>query len=408
MRMAGPILNLTMVNMCVMASRSVALEPAVRRPFTRSSKNLLMASIWSWSFSQNIYCSSMRSDSDTVVAPAVQAARRMSRAAFASLRSEITQSFSAMKSRRSIIISCKSSGKATSPASLWASSICSSVRIASSLSVSRSKGSLGTVGRASKSWRKAAAAPRVIGETMCLRRKRSCKAASSSPSNSSLEAATTHFSGTSIRVSPLSKTRSFNKVSRQFKIAEFALNTSSRKATSAWGRKPSTLRFSLSFSKAFKDNGPKTSSGTEKRVKRRSKYSPPQTRAMRRARRLFAVPGGPRKRTFSLPRKASKRSLASTARSCKPSVRQCCAFCMRSCRSRSSSSRPEDVSSSCSASDLSSEIFPCTLSSISLTRDVASCRLTSNSQTLADSSFQSLNVRWLICFPADASTRFTG
>ena len=37
---------------------------------------------------------------------------------------------------------------------------------------------------------------------------------------------------------------------------------SSRKATSAWGRKPSTLRFSLSFSKAFKDNGPKTSSGT--------------------------------------------------------------------------------------------------------------------------------------------------
>jgi len=43
----------------------------------------------------------------------------------------------------------------------------------------------------------------------------------------------------------------------------------------------------------FIDSGPNSSSGTEKRVSRRSKYRPPVRRARRRESSLLAVPGGP-------------------------------------------------------------------------------------------------------------------
>mmetsp|Transcript_50316 Transcript_50316/g.116819 ORF Transcript_50316/g.116819 Transcript_50316/m.116819 type:complete len:215 (+) Transcript_50316:1168-1812(+) len=146
-------------------------------------------------------------------------------------------------------------------------------------------------------------------------------------------------------------------------MEEFALNTSSRKATSASGRNPSTFLRSSSFSKAFKDSGPKTSSGTEKRVSKRSKKKPSQTCDSLRANKLFAVPGGPKRKRCSPLRAASSRSFASTERSTRPSVssaRACSIFCAKGgCSATSPSggcsavamllSTARRVSASCSA-----------------------------------------------------------
>ena len=74
--------------------------------------------------------------------------------------------------------------------------------------------------------------------TLQRMRKRSYKASSSSDSGSSLLAATRHTSGTGVRSLPLSKSRSLSSVSSVFKMALFALNTSSMNATSACARAP--------------------------------------------------------------------------------------------------------------------------------------------------------------------------
>jgi len=58
----------------------------------------------------------------------------------------------------------------------------------------------------------------------------------------SLLAASTATSGVRTRRLPLSKQRSLSSISRAFRIAELALNTSSRKAMPAVGRKPSVRR----------------------------------------------------------------------------------------------------------------------------------------------------------------------
>ena len=56
------------------------------------------------------------------------------------------------------------------------------------------------------------------------------------------------------------------------------------------------------------DRGPKSSSGTENRVRRRSKYVPPVKRAMRRDSSDLAVPGGPSSNRCSPANAASSRS----------------------------------------------------------------------------------------------------
>ena len=55
-------------------------------------------------------------------------------------------------------------------------------------------------------------------------------------------AAMTLMSGVRVRPTPLSNSRSLSSVSSAFRIAEFALNTSSRKAMPAVGRKPAVRR----------------------------------------------------------------------------------------------------------------------------------------------------------------------
>jgi hypothetical protein len=57
-------------------------------------------------------------------------------------------------------------------------------------------------------------------------------------------------------------------VRRLFRIALLALNISSRRARWAVGRQPSIFRRNSSSSRAFKESGPKISSGVEKLVRR--------------------------------------------------------------------------------------------------------------------------------------------
>mmetsp|Transcript_42910 Transcript_42910/g.115323 ORF Transcript_42910/g.115323 Transcript_42910/m.115323 type:complete len:278 (-) Transcript_42910:346-1179(-) len=92
------------------------------------------------------------------------------------------------------------------------------------------------------------------------------------------------------------------------------------KATSQSGRKPSVFRQSSSLSNAWSDSGPKISSGTEKRVNRRSKNEPAHMPESRRESRLFAVPGEPSRKRCSPESAANKSSLASTDRSMRPFV----------------------------------------------------------------------------------------
>ena len=80
------------------------------------------------------------------------------------------------------------------------------------------------------------------GATGTRTRKRSWKACSASSVGTSLLAATTEMSGALRRCVPLSNSRSFKSVSSAFRMAELALNTSSRKAMPAVGRKPSVRR----------------------------------------------------------------------------------------------------------------------------------------------------------------------
>mmetsp|Transcript_1056 Transcript_1056/g.3258 ORF Transcript_1056/g.3258 Transcript_1056/m.3258 type:complete len:260 (-) Transcript_1056:429-1208(-) len=155
--------------------------------------------------------------------------------------------------------------------------------------------------------------------TSFLMRKRSYSASSSSDSGNSLLAPTRHSSGTGSRSVPLSKRRSFRIVSSAFRMAEFALKISSMNATSAVGRYPSVFLLYSSRSSPLIDSGPNSSSGTEKRVSKRSKYSPP----VRDDRRLdssdLAVPGGPSSSRCSPQSAASSIKRTSISRSNRPS-----------------------------------------------------------------------------------------
>ena len=78
-------------------------------------------------------------------------------------------------------------------------------------------------------------------------------------------------------------------------------------ATSAVGRYPAVCRTYRSDSRPAMERGPKSSSGTEKRVSRRSKYFPPVSAASRRDSSDLAVPGGPRRSRCSPARAARSR-----------------------------------------------------------------------------------------------------
>jgi len=108
-------------------------------------------------------------------------------------------------------------------------------------------------------------------DTVLRIRNLSYKASNSSLSGSSFEAPTMQSRGTSILSAPLSNSLSFSKVSKALRIAELALKISSTKATWAVGRYPSIWRWYLSSSRPFMLSGPKSSSGTENLVSRRSK-----------------------------------------------------------------------------------------------------------------------------------------
>jgi hypothetical protein len=82
----------------------------------------------------------------------------------------------------------------------------------------------------------------LTGATGTRTRKRSKKASSASSAGTSLLAPTTLISGVRTRPLPLSNSRSLSSVSSALRIAELALNTSSRKAMPAVGRKPSVRR----------------------------------------------------------------------------------------------------------------------------------------------------------------------
>mmetsp|Transcript_14974 Transcript_14974/g.45195 ORF Transcript_14974/g.45195 Transcript_14974/m.45195 type:complete len:201 (+) Transcript_14974:1396-1998(+) len=105
-------------------------------------------------------------------------------------------------------------------------------------------------------------------------RNRSYNASSSSLSGSSLLAPTRQMRGTVMRSVPLSNRRSLRMVSSVLRMALLALKISSMNATEPVGRYPSVCRTYRSSSRACIDNGPNSSSGTEKRVRRRSKKGP--------------------------------------------------------------------------------------------------------------------------------------
>ena len=92
-------------------------------------------------------------------------------------------------------------------------------------------------------------------------------------------------------------------------MAEFALKTSSTKATVAVGRYPSVWRTYWSFSRPRMDSGPNSSSGTEKRVRRRSKNeAPPHTAERRRPSSDLAVPGDEEEGVLSAKRREEQES----------------------------------------------------------------------------------------------------
>lgn len=106
-------------------------------------------------------------------------------------------------------------------------------------------------------------------------RKRSKSASSSLPSGNSLDAPNSVTSGTEVGCPSLWNTRSFTTESREFRMALFALKTSSTNANSASGSFPVTTRAKRSCSSAFSEIAPKSSSGVENFVTSRSKYVPP-------------------------------------------------------------------------------------------------------------------------------------
>mmetsp|Transcript_7342 Transcript_7342/g.26747 ORF Transcript_7342/g.26747 Transcript_7342/m.26747 type:complete len:302 (+) Transcript_7342:637-1542(+) len=291
-----------------------------------------MTSAWLGSRCQKMCCKSKRSTSATSAAFTAQAATRKSNTALTSLRSEISTGGS-MLSRKC----CRNA--ATTHSNLPGNTTLSARRCTSKQSTAESKchscnsehRSEGLLGVTSRAALNKLATP--LSDTQGTNRrtkKRSYRASSPSSSGNSLDAATAQSSGTEMRASPLSNARSFKRVKSEFNIEELALNTSSKNATTASGRYPSTLRVNLSFSSSFRDRGPKSSSGTEKRVKSLSKNLPLQIFAKRRASKLFAVPGGPTKRMCSPASTDTNINFASTLRSINPSVSASKAWTRRS------------------------------------------------------------------------------
>ena len=117
----------------------------------------------------------------------------------------------------------------------------------------------------------------------------------------SLLAAIKAFIGSRMILRPFWKIFSLIAVSKAFWIEGPAFHISSRKTTSAVGRKPSTTRSYLSsFFKREIDTGPNISSGVLKRDIRYSNDFPPRKISFNLlATRLFAVPGGPNKNILS-------------------------------------------------------------------------------------------------------------
>mmetsp|Transcript_7245 Transcript_7245/g.26647 ORF Transcript_7245/g.26647 Transcript_7245/m.26647 type:complete len:302 (+) Transcript_7245:755-1660(+) len=233
---------------------------------------------------------------------------------FTNLRSEMYtggSQLSCSQILRSQMRSTTLSGTATEEASTDAERI-SFDEIKDSLASSNARSSRGF--RASKSFNAAGD----TWSTIFLNKKRSYRASSSSLSGSSLLAPTIHVKGTLTLSLPLSKRPSFRIVSSELRMAEFALKISSTNATSAVGRYPSMARMYSSCSRPFNDKGPKSSSGTEKRVRSRSKYRPLHSRLRRRPNSDFAVPGGPSSSKCSPQKAASSISLTSVPRSINP------------------------------------------------------------------------------------------
>mmetsp|Transcript_38990 Transcript_38990/g.124084 ORF Transcript_38990/g.124084 Transcript_38990/m.124084 type:complete len:221 (+) Transcript_38990:1054-1716(+) len=119
-------------------------------------------------------------------------------------------------------------------------------------------------------------------------------------------------------------------VSSELRIALLALKISSTNATVAEGRYPSIWRTYWSFSRPRMERGPKSSSGTEKRVRRRSKKTPWHTMESLRPSSDLAVPGGPRKRMCSPAMAARSISRTSASLSTSPTWSSWMASPMRS------------------------------------------------------------------------------
>jgi len=157
------------------------------------------------------------------------------------------------------------------------------------------------------------------------RRNRSKTAASSFPVSGdghSFDAATQSFSGTGRATpSPASKVRSLRIRRRVLRTADDALNTSSRKATSAVGSLPVVTRTYRSSLRPARETGPNTSSGTVNLVRRMANLVPPVQARRASRRRLLAHPGGETRRRCSAATRAVRARSISSSRSMRAAAR---------------------------------------------------------------------------------------